>query len=87
MSAALAGKARPVLNAVYELESTGKVTVRIMTETFDTGSAAGRFFLTVLAGPADLTEKLYCLPQSVRSAEFRVYACIVCRPYSKTGRL
>lgn len=44
--------ARHILNAVHELESTGKVAVRSMTEAFDTGTPAGRFFLTILAGVA-----------------------------------
>lgn len=45
--------ARIILNAIYDLEQFG-VTVRSMTEPFDTSSPTGRFLLTILAGQADL---------------------------------
>lgn len=45
--------ARIILNAIYDLEQYG-VTVRSMTEPFDTSSPTGRFLLTILAGQADL---------------------------------
>ncbi len=45
--------ARIILNGVHQLEELG-VQVRSMTEPFDTGSPAGRFLLTILAGVADL---------------------------------
>lgn len=49
----LGRSARIILNAVYELEQAG-ITVKSMTEPFDTGDPAGRFLLTILAGVADL---------------------------------
>ncbi|MBP2657254.1 MAG: Resolvase protein [Firmicutes bacterium] len=49
----LGRSARVVLNAVYELEQCG-ITVKSMTEPFDTSDASGRFLLTILAGVADL---------------------------------
>lgn len=49
----LGRSARVVLNAVHELEQYG-IKVKSMTEPFDTGDAAGRFLLTILAGVADL---------------------------------
>lgn len=45
--------ARIILNAIYDLEQYG-VTVRSMTEPFDTATPTGRFLLTILAGQADL---------------------------------
>lgn len=49
----LGRSARIILNSVHELEAAG-VKVKSMTEPFDTGDAAGRFLLTILAGVADL---------------------------------
>lgn len=49
----LGRSARVILNAVHELEGYG-TKMKSMTEPFDTGDAAGRFLLTILAGVADL---------------------------------
>ncbi|GGE16376.1 serine recombinase [Marinithermofilum abyssi] len=49
----LGRSARIILNSVYELEQHG-VTIRSMSEPFDTGNPNGRFMLTILAGVADL---------------------------------
>lgn len=44
---------RIILNAVHDLEQCG-VTVRSMTEPFDTSDPSGRFLLTILSGVAEL---------------------------------
>lgn len=44
--------ARIILNSVYDIESYG-ISVKSMTEPFDTSNPAGRFMLTMLAGVAD----------------------------------
>jgi len=44
--------ARTILNSVYDIESYG-ISVKSMTEPFDTSNPAGRFMLTMLAGVAD----------------------------------
>lgn len=49
--------ARIILNAIYDLEQYG-VTVRSMTEPFDTSTPYGRFALTMLAGVADLDREM-----------------------------
>lgn len=48
----LGRKARITLDAIYQLEEYG-VTIRSMTEPFDTGTPMGRFVITVLAGQAE----------------------------------
>jgi site-specific DNA recombinase len=47
------GNAREILNAVHELETLGARLISIK-ENVDTRTSAGRFFLTVLAGVAEL---------------------------------
>lgn len=49
----LGRSARVTLNAVHAMEEKG-VTIKSMTEPFDTHDASGRFLLTILAGVADL---------------------------------
>lgn len=48
----LGRKARVILDAVYQLEQFG-VTIRSMTEPFDTSTPMGRFVITLLAGQAE----------------------------------
>ncbi|NJJ37876.1 recombinase family protein [Paenibacillus apii] len=48
----LGRKARFTLDAIYQLEQYG-VTIRSMTEPFDTSTPMGRFVITLLAGQAE----------------------------------
>lgn len=48
----LGRKARVTLDAIYQLEEYG-VTIKSMTEPFDTSTPMGRFVITVLAGQAE----------------------------------
>lgn len=48
----LGRKARFILDAIYQLEQYG-VTIRSMTEPFDTSTPMGRFVITLLAGQAE----------------------------------
>lgn len=48
----LGRKARVTLDAIYQLEEYG-VTIKSMTEPFDTSTPMGRFVITLLAGQAE----------------------------------